>query len=358
LSEGERRALALADNRLAEDAVWNEELLRAELAALRDDSFDLELTGFEEKELERLLKELSDSDPLKPIDSTLDVPSVPTSVRADLWCTGEHRVMCGDATLEKDVDRLMLSGHGDLGMADPFPQLGKELAKEDYGFPDDATKIRFRDVLTSAFVRLRQVLKPQAPLYVCYPWQRQHVFQEALEQAQFTIECQIIWAMNTPAQDLPRYKAQHETVFYAHIRGQQEFWFGKRAQSSIWQADGIESENRQPGVKPIEHVERAVKNSSRAGDVVVDLFGGAGTTLIACERVGRKARVMEIEPAYVDLIVGRWQQLTGKSAILDGDGRTFDEITEHRRQAGQPRNQMVPRLKNVAGAKDWTNWYE
>ena len=123
--------------------------------------------------------------------------------------------------------------------------------------------------------------------------------------------------------------------------GQQELWFGGRSQSTIWQIDGIESRDEQPGVKPVEHVERAVKNSSQSGGVVVDLFGGTGTTLIACERTQRLARVMESEPAYVDLIVRRWQQLTGKSAILDGHGKAFDEITEIRGQANLSKNQWM-----------------
>ena len=342
LSDAERRALALADNRLAEDALWDEDLLRAELAALRDEALDLELTGFDKNELKRLLAGEGGDDSLTgEKDSIPDPPTIPTSMPGDLWRMGEGRVGCGDATKSVDVLRLMAEDRGDLGFADPFPKLGPEDAKEDCGFADDAARMRFQGFLTASLKHLRLALKLEASLYVCYPWQRQHVFQESLTQALFIIRSQIIWAKGAASECPARYRPQHETVLYAHVIGHEGRWFSRRQQTTVWQADGIEPANEQPGVRPVEQVERAIKNSSQAGDVVVDLFGGTGTTLIACERTRRKARVMEIEPAYVDLTILRWQGQTGKDAILEGDGRSFNEITKTGRRRNSSANEAL-----------------
>lgn len=332
LSDMERRALALADNRLAEDSVWDEERLRLELSALRDVSFDLELTGFDQDELERLLAD-ADTEGLKDGDSIPDMPAVPTSATGDLWCAGEHRILCGDALSGDDVDRLMAGARGDLGFVDPPPPIDQRLGGDGAGIPEDRLRrAEFRQVLFSGLEQFRRVLKPRASLYVCYAWKWQAAFEEALERAGFSIHCQIIWLKTGPARGTARYRPQHEALFYCYRTGQRDLWFGGKAQSSLWQADGPESKDKQPGTRAAEQAERAISNSSKPGDVVVDLCGGAGSTLIACERRGRKARLLEIERGYVDVTLRRWRQESGVEATLDGDGRTFREIAAQRRQ--------------------------
>ena len=328
LSDGERRALALADNRLAEDASWDEELLRLELAALRDQSLDLELTGFDQKELERLLAE-SSTDGLRDTDTIPEVPASPTSQRGDLWCAGEHRILCGDSLAQEEVDLLLGDDRADLGFADPLPPVSRSSVQEKRGRPTSGT---LPDVLFSSFKQFRRVMKGHAPLYVAHDWQRQAVFEEALERAGFTIRDQIIWVKGSSGTG-GRYRSEHEPVFYCHVKGQRDQWFGGKSQSTVWQTDGPESEAQLPGTKSVEQVERAILNSSKAGDLVVDLFGGTGTTLIACERRKRRAAVIEMEPAYVDVIVRRWQQETGLAATWAGDGSTFDEQKQLRRAA-------------------------
>jgi DNA modification methylase len=190
----------------------------------------------------------------------------------------------------------------------------------------------FKQFLEDAFRSFRIVVKPGASLYVCHSssWQRE--FQNALEAAGFEVRCQIIWAKNTFAWGFGRYKFQHEPLFYCHVAGQKDPWYGDKSQSTLWEEKKPAANRIHPTAKPVELIERALLNSSNAGDVVADLFGGSGSTLIACERQKRKARLMEIDPKYADVIVRRFQDYTGKQAILEGDGRTFDEIAQERRK--------------------------
>jgi DNA modification methylase len=207
------------------------------------------------------------------------------------------------------------------------------------GYTEDRLKIKgdrmseaeFKQFLEAAFRSCRVAVKPGASLYVCHSssWQRE--FQNALETAGFEVRCQIIWAKNTFAWGFGRYKFQHEPMFYAHVAGEKDPWYGDKSQSTLWCENKPAANRLHPTMKPVELIERALLNSSKAGNVVVDLFGGAGSTLIGCERRGRKARLMEIDPKYADVIVWRWQRYAGKQAVLDGDGRTFDEVARFRK---------------------------
>jgi DNA modification methylase len=161
-------------------------------------------------------------------------------------------------------------------------------------------------------------------------WQRE--FQNALEAAGFEVRCQIIWAKNTFAWGFGRYKFRHEPIFYAHVSGQSDAWYGDKSQCTLWEENKPAANRLHPTMKPVGLVERALLNSSKSGDVVVDLFGGSGSTLIACERRGRVARLMELDARYGDVICRRYEEYTGKEAVLDGDGRTFGEIAAARRQ--------------------------
>jgi DNA modification methylase len=208
------------------------------------------------------------------------------------------------------------------------------------GYTEDRLKIKgdrmsdaeFKQFLGAAFRSCRSAVKPGASLYVCHSssWQRE--FQNALETAGFEVRCQIIWAKNTFAWGFGRYKFQHEPMFYLHVAGEKDPWYGDKSQSTLWEEKKPAANRLHPTAKPVELVERALLNSSKAGDVVCDFFGGSGSTLIGCERRSRKARLMEIDPKYADCIVRRYQEYTGKQTTLDGDGRTFDEIARERGQ--------------------------
>ena len=333
LSPAQRRALVIADNQLAiAGAGWDEEMLRIELAILHEEDYNLDLVGFDDIELQRLLEAQEAAPGLTDEDSIPELPETPVTLPRDVWHLGDHRVLCGDATVRADVDRLMAGAAADLVFTDPPFNVSVHgyTEKKLTIMNDDMPPEEFRRFLLAIFSSYRQIVKPGASMYVCHSssWQRE--FQNALEAAGFEARCQLIWSKNHFAWGFGRYKFQHEPIFYCHVAGQKDAWYGDKSQSTLWEEKKPAANRIHPTAKPIELVERALANSSKAGDIVADLFGGSGSTLIACERRGRKARLMEIDPIYVDCIVRRWQEFTGKQAVLEGDGCSFDEIAKER----------------------------
>lgn len=332
LSESQKRAYVIADNQLALNAGWDDELLRIELAALQREDFDVSLIGFEDEELARLLAEQDATEGLTDEDAVPELPQTPISATGDLWILGNHKLLVGDAAVQADVERLMAGDAADLIFTDPPYNVDYE------GYTEERLKIKgdrmsdadFKQFLEAAFRSCRTAVKPGASLYVCHSssWQRE--FQNALESAGFEIRCQIIWGKNTFAWGFGRYKFQHEPIFYAHVSGEEDPWYGNKSQSTLWEEKKPAANRIHPTAKPVELIERALLNSSKAGDLVADLFGGSGSTLIGCERRNRKARLMEIDPKYADCIVRRYQDYAGKQAVLEGDGRTFDEVARER----------------------------
>jgi DNA modification methylase len=337
LSEAQRRALVIADNRLALNAGWDEEMLALELGALREEDFSLDLLGFDDEELNRLLAADDAAEGLTDEDSVPEVGETTVSQTADLWNLGDHKLLVGDATVAVDVHRLMGADAADCVFADPPYNIDYQgYTEKKLTIQNDRMSLeQFKRFLQESFKSLRQAVKPGASLYVCHAssWQRE--FQNALEAAGFEIRCQIIWGKNTFAWGFGRYKFQHEPIFYCHVAGQKDSWYGNKSQSTLWEEKKPSANRLHPTMKPVELVERALVNSSRAGDLILDLFGGSGSTLIGCERRDRKARLMEIDPKYADVIVRRYQDYSGKRAVLDGDGRTYDEVAQARRGAAE-----------------------
>ncbi len=334
LSEVERRALAVADNQLAiSGASWDEETLRLELAALHEESFDLSLLGFDDQELARLLAAADAVEGLTDEDAVPEVAEASVTMPGDLWRLGkDHKLLVGDATAPADIARLMAGDSADLVFIDPPYNTDYEGYTEDHlTIPNDRmSDSQFKQFLEAVFRSCRAAIKLGASLYVCHSssWQRE--FQNVLEAAGFEVCCQIIWAKNTFAWGFGRYKFQHEPIFYCHVAGQSDAWYGDKSQSTLWQENKPAANRLHPTMKPVELIERALVNSSKAGDICADFCAGAGSTLIACEHRGRKARLIEIDPKYAQVIIVRWQQYSGKCATLDGDGRTFDEIARQR----------------------------
>jgi DNA modification methylase len=334
-SPAQVKAFRLMVNRSVTWAEWDEDLLALELQEIQESDFDLSLTGFEDEELARLLAAQDAAEGLTDEDSIPDLPQTPVCETGDLWILGDHKLLVGDATRAEHVAKLMAGAAADLVFTDPPYNVDYE------GYTEERLKIKgdrmsdaeFKRFLESAFCSCRNAVKPGASLYVCHSssWQRE--FQNALESAGFEVRCQIIWAKNTFAWGFGRYKFQHEPMFYAHVAGEKDPWYGDKSQSTLWEEKKPAANRIHPTAKPVELVERALLNSSKAGDIVADMFGGSGSTLIGCERRGRKARLMEIDPKYADCIVRRYQEYTGKRAILDGAGRTFDEIKVEREGA-------------------------
>lgn len=332
LTEAQKRAYVIADNQLATQAGWDDGLLSEQLLALQGEDFNLDLLGFDNDELARLLAAQDTVDGLTDEDSVPELAEAPISALGDRWVLDGHRLLVGDSTKPNEVAMLMAGEIADLVWTDPPYNVDYE------GYTEEKLKIKgdkmsdadFKGFLGATFRAYRAIVKPGASIYVCHSSSRQREFQDALEAAGFAVRCQLIWAKNTFAWGFGRFKFQHEPIFYGHVADQKDAWYGDKTQSTLWHEKKPAANRIHPTAKPVELVERALLNSSKAGDIVVDLFGGSGSTLIGCERRGRKARLMEIDPNYGDCIIRRWQDYTGKHATLDGDGRTFAEVAEER----------------------------
>ena len=329
LTENQKRAFVLADNRLALNAGWDSEMLRLELEALAEQSFDLVLTGFDEKELAELMAreaQLGDFDP----DAIPELESEPVCRTGDLWILGKHRVLCGDGTLGEDLARVLDGKTCHLVFTDPpynVDYCGK--GPDRMKLVNDNLGPAFSAFLRSACDAILAV--SQGPVYICMSSSELATLQSAFIDAGGHWSTWIIWAKNTFTLGRSDYQRQFEPILYGWREGAKHYWCGDRNQSDVWLVDKPVRNDLHPTMKPVDLVGRAIRNSSRGGDVVLDPFSGAGSTLISCENLERKARLIEIDPRYVDVTVRRWQQYTGSKAFLDQDGRSFDEIAIERR---------------------------
>ena len=326
LTEAQARALRLADNQIALNSGWDEALLAAEIARIRDDAeVDLDVLGFSPLELDQLLAaaENGDSD---AADDAPPPPAVPVSRTGDLWICGDHRVLCGDATKLEDVQRALGADRlADMGWIDPPYNVAYEggtAAK--MTIANDALGGGFIDFLRPALTNMLAVTKGAS--YVCMSSSEWPTLHRAWQDAGGKWSSTIIWAKNTFALGRADYHQQFEAMLYGWKAGSQHYWCGARDQGNVWHFDKPARNDLHPTMKPVALVERAIRNSSKQRDTVLDLFGGSGTTMIAAERTGRSAVLLEIDPCYVDVIVRRWQEAVGHDAILDDDGQTFNDI--------------------------------
>ena len=333
LSPAQARALRLADNQIALNSGWDEALLAAEIARIRDEAVvDLDVLGFSGMELDRLLA-AADAGLGDDTDEAPPPPVVPVTRPGDLWLLGEHRLLCGDAIKLGDVQRALGTGHlADMGFVDPPYNVAYEggtAAK--MTIANDALGGGFPEFLRPALANLLSVTK--GACYVCMSsseWPTLHrVWQEAGGKWSSTI----IWAKNTFALGRADYHQQFEAMLYGWKAGTQHYWCGARDQGNVWHFDKPARNDLHPTMKPVALVERAIRNSSKPRDTVLDCFGGSGTTMIAAERTGRRAVLLEIDPAYADVIVQRWQDTTGEAAVLEGDERVFTDIASRRAAA-------------------------
>lgn len=331
LSPAQVRALRLADNQIAQNSGWDEALLAAEIARIRDEAvIDLDVLGFSGMELDRLLA-AADSGLEDGVDDAPEPPAVPITRTGDLWRCGEHRLLCGDATRLADVERALGPGHlGDMAFLDPpynVAYQGGTAAK--MTIANDALGDAFLDFLRPALTNVLSVTK--GACYVCMSSSEWPTLHRAWLEAGGKWSSTIIWAKNTFALGRADYHQQFEAMLYGWKAGAQHYWCGARDQGNVWHFDKPARNDLHPTMKPVALVERAIRNSSKARDTVLDSFAGSGTTMIAAERLGRRAVLIEIDPAYADVIVRRWQDVTGEAAVLDGEDRTFNDVAAGRR---------------------------
>ena len=328
LSPEQIKAFRLLANRSATWADWDNELLGLELAELKDAGFDLDLTGFGDEELAALLGG-NEMTGLTEDDTVPELPANPTTRTGDLWVLGNHRLLCGDSTVISDVEKLMNGQLADMAFTDPpynvdYGNNAKDKMRgKDRRIMNDALGEGFYQFLYDACLNLLLVTK--GACYVCMSSSELHTLQKAWIDAGGKWSTFIIWAKNTFTLGRADYQRQYEPILYGWKDGTQHFWCGDRDQSDIWNYNKPRVNDLHPTMKPVELVERALKNSSKSRDIVIDLFGGSGTTLIACEKNNRQARLIEMDPKYVDVIIKRWEEYTGKKAIRESDGAQYVE---------------------------------
>jgi DNA modification methylase len=332
LSETQRRALVLADNRLALSAGWDEEMLRVELESLKEESFDLDIVGFTAEELEAILAGPEETrDGLTDEDAVPDEQEAVVSAAGDMWVMGEHRLLCGDSTQMEAVEKVLAGGLADMVFTDPpysVSYTGKTARK--LTIQNDDLGAGFEQFLRDACVNIMAVTK--GAIYICMSSSEIHTLQRVFREAGGHWSTFIVWAKNAFTMGRSDYQRQYEPILYGWREGTDHFWCGARDQGDVWFIKKPHVNDLHPTMKPVELVERAIRNSSKGRDTILDPFGGSGTTLIACERANRQARLIELDPQYCDVAVSRWQRWSGLTATLAGDGRTFEKIAAARGQ--------------------------
>ena len=351
MTDTQKRAYIIADNKLALNAGWDDELLGLELSELDLEGFDLELTGFTQEEIDALNPEQI-PEGLTDEDAVPELQAEPVSNLGDVWILDKHRVMCGDSTSQDAFDALMAGQRGDVVFTDPPYGMtygggrragAKPKNREKFGTRANFGVIKGDDLrgedltalVRDALLTAKTGCKDGSAFYVCFPWRTYSEFEVGLIEIGLEPSACIVWDKKYIGLGNANYRPQHEFIFY--VKG--GAWYGDRAQSDVWSMSrAAGADYVHPTQKPVELVERALGNSSKAGDIVVDCFGGSGSTLIACEKTGRHARLMELDAKYVDVIVRRWQDFTGKQATLEATGQTFDDIAKDKSLAIETEN--------------------
>jgi DNA modification methylase len=320
----------LMDNRSADETEWDVELLSAEMAKLNLAEFDLSLTGFDSAEIRDIL--FANHGGLTDPDEAPEPPADPVAQTGDVWLLGTHRVLCGDSTVLSDVQRLMAADVADLVVTDPPYNVAYEgKTKDALTIENDSMSAEsFYQFLLSTYSNMLMVAGDGAGIYVFHPDVEIVNFTKAFIDAGFKHSQHCVWVKQQFVMGRKDYHCQHELVLYGWKPTGAHRWHSDRKQTTVWNFDRPTRSTEHPTMKPVALIEYPISNSSRTGEIVLDLFGGSGSTLIACEKTGRAARLMEIDRKFVDVIIARWEAFSGAKATLEGDGRTFEEIKAER----------------------------
>ncbi len=326
LTETQKRAYVLADNKLAERAGWDTEMLRMELGDLRANGFDLGLMGFEMDELARLFD--APTQGLTDPDATPAVPDRPASALGDVWRLGKHRLVCGDCTDGHAVEQALSGVAPNLMVTDPPYGVMYDPAWRNRAGAARTKRTGEVENDDRADWRAAWALFPGEVAYVWHGALHAAEVVESLEAAGFAIRSQIIWAKERLVLSRGDYHWQHEPCWYAVRKGGRGNWAGDRKQTTLWQ---IASRDQDAATvhgtqKPVEAMRRPIGNNSSPGQAVYEPFCGSGTTIIAAEMSGRACHAIELAPAYVDVAITRWQNFTGQAATLEATGAAFAEI--------------------------------
>jgi DNA modification methylase len=325
LSKSQQRALVIADNQLALNAGWNMDMLKAEIEDLQLDDFDLNILGFDDKFLDGLL-EPEPTAGLTDEDAVPEVPETPKTVLGDVWVLGNHRLMCGDSTSIDALQKLTEGSLVDMWLTDPPYNVAYEGGtKEKLTIQNDSMGDNdFRQFLRDAYVAADTVMKPGAVFYIWHADLEGYNFRGAAKDAGWQVRQCLVWKKSSLVMGRQDYHWQHEPCLYGWKEGAAHLWATDRKQTTILEFNKPSRNGEHPTMKPVELFEYQMLNNTKGADIVLDSFGGSGTTIIAAEKHGRYGRLMELDPKYCDVIIKRWQDFSGKVAIHAETGETFD----------------------------------
>jgi DNA modification methylase len=329
LSEVQKRAYLIADNQIALSADWDPQKLRSELEALEKELFDLPALGFSAQELDRILFDL-EPEKLVNEDDVPRPPAVTVTVPGDVVVMGRHRLLCGDSTQSESFESVLEGRLADLVFTDPpynvnYKQKSRnqlpQIANDDLG-------PQFEQFLHAACVQI--LAASRGAVYLCMSSSELHTLYKSFTEAGGHWSTFVIWDKGQFTLGRSDMQRAFEPILYGWKQGQDHYWCGSRKEPDLWHVPKPQNNPLHPTTKPVALIERAIRNSSRRGDLVLDPFGGSGSTLIACEKTGRAARLIELEPQYVDVTVRRWEKYTGQEARMESDGRTFAVVAGER----------------------------
>lgn len=312
LTDVQKSSYIIADNRLAEDAGWDFEILSQELESLKNFDFNIELTGFSLDDLEFNFD--------KPQVKEEEIPEIKKdskSKRGEIYQLGRHRIMCGDSTDFSDIEKLLAGSKVDLLITDPpynVDYSGKTKDSLKIG-NDNMSDSDFENFLQQSFRNADSVMKPGAAFYIWHSDSNGYIFRKACEEVGWKVRQCLIWNKNSMVLGRQDYQWKHEPCLYGWKDGAAHLWTNDRKQTTVIDFERLQKSERHPTMKPVGLFEYQIRNNTKKDGTVLDIFGGSGTTLIACEQNGRMAYLMEILPSYVDVIIERWENLTGKKAF-------------------------------------------
>lgn len=334
LTKAQIKAYRIADNKTGEYSEWNVDFLDTELSALEDMDFDLGLTGFDEDEINKILSQV-ENEGLTDDDEAPEVLDVAKSKRGEIWILGDHRVMCGDSCNESDVKKLLNGSLADMIFMDPPYNI--DFTGSIQGDGTLANNSKFKKIANDKMSpeKWEEFLNGfisnafkfnKGAFYICMSAQELHSLARVFKEQGGHWSSYIIWKKNNFTLSQRDYNSKYEPMLYGWHKKAKRYWCKNKSECDIWEIDRVKVSDLHPTMKPVDLVVRAIKNSSKCRDTVLDLFGGSGTTLIASEKLERHARLMELEPVYVDVIIKRWQGYTGKKAVRESDGIEFDGV--------------------------------